>query len=67
MPNLFLLIRLICRTKFPIKALPVLKSLASDLQSIPLPQTIAPPPVKERSEPRERSKKRKADEVIVVD
>jgi hypothetical protein len=54
-----------CRTKFPIKALPQLKSLAANLQKIPLPMTI-PPHI-----PKNKDKKKKAetaaDDVIVID
>jgi hypothetical protein len=33
------------RTKFPIKSLPTLKALAANIEPIPVPNTIPPPPV----------------------
>jgi hypothetical protein len=62
------------RTKFPIKSLPNLKTLAADLTPIPVPQTIPPPAKSKKEREREREKKengvRDADrgrEEIVID
>ncbi|WWD20896.1 hypothetical protein CI109_105374 [Kwoniella shandongensis] len=34
---------LMCKTRFPIKSLPTLKTLAANIQSIPIPDTVPPP------------------------
>lgn len=66
--------KLTSRTKFPIKSLPNLKTLAADLTPIPVPQTIPPPAKSKKEREREREKKengvRDADrgrEEIVID
>ena len=58
------------RTKFPIKSLPNLKTLAADLTPIPVPQTIPPPKPKkekERREGKENGAKDQVREEIVID
>jgi hypothetical protein len=59
------------RTKFPIKSLPTLKALAANIEPIPVPNTIPPPPVqpgKPRHQEGAKGKGKEAkEEPIVVD
>ncbi|KAK6906428.1 hypothetical protein I203_100413 [Kwoniella mangroviensis CBS 8507] len=36
---------LMCKTRFPIKSIPTLKSLATYIEPIPVPDTVPPPPI----------------------
>ncbi|KAK8850730.1 hypothetical protein IAR55_004650 [Kwoniella newhampshirensis] len=42
---------LMCKTRFPIKSLPTLKTLAANIQPISIPDTVLPPPMVPRTVP----------------
>ncbi|WWC72781.1 uncharacterized protein I206_106745 [Kwoniella pini CBS 10737] len=51
---------LMCKTRFPIKSIPTLKSLATYIEPIPIPDTVPPPPVQKgawSNQPAEHNKK----------
>jgi hypothetical protein len=58
-------------TRFPIKAMPMLKALAAGVEPIPIPNTIPPPPLAKKSggpgEGGEQPGKKRKSDVIVID
>ncbi|WVW80661.1 hypothetical protein I302_102647 [Kwoniella bestiolae CBS 10118] len=57
---------LMCKTRFPIKSIPTLKSLASYIEPIPVPDTVPPPPIPKNSKSQNNENNKKDRNKSVV-